>query len=69
MDAPEYMLTIVPEDKQLVFPEWIQRYDQLPSLSDPSFRYTIAAADLASSKKQSADCTAIVKAHGCRWGE
>ena len=63
------MLTIVPEDKQLVFPEWIKRYDQLPSLSDPSFRFTIAAADLAISKKQGADCTAIVKAHGLGWGD
>lgn len=58
----EFMLKIVPEDDQLVLPEWITYYDELPK-STEDYRYTIMAIDLAISTSASADFTAIVTAH------
>lgn len=55
----EYMLLILPEDDQVVLSEWIKYYPELPSMDDSSYRYTIAAADLAISESNSADYTAI----------
>lgn len=55
----EYMLLILPEDDQVVLSEWIKYYPELPNINDSSYRYTIAAADLAISESNSADYTAI----------
>ena len=65
----EYMLAIVPEDDQVVLPEWIQRYERMPGEDDPSFRYVVASADLAISLRETADYTAIVTAKVFGWGE
>jgi predicted phage terminase large subunit-like protein len=64
----EYMLSIIPEDDQVVLMEWIQRYDTLPK-EDGSFRYFIASADLAISQRETADYTAIVIAKVFGWGD
>ncbi len=53
----EYLLEILPDDDQLILPQWIQRYDTLPT---EHARYTIIGLDPAISKEASADCTAIV---------
>ncbi|NTU66883.1 MAG: phage terminase large subunit [Candidatus Moranbacteria bacterium] len=60
----EYMLRIVPEEDQLIFPEWLHHYDSLPAESP---RYVATAVDLAISEKDTADYTAIVSAYiyGC----
>lgn len=63
----EYMLLILPEDDQLVLPAWIKRYESLPDKED--LRFTVAAADLAISKSQTADFTAIISAKVSGWGE
>lgn len=55
----EYLLLIIPEDDQVVLAEWITYYDEMPSIDDLSYRYTIAAIDLAISESTSADYTAI----------
>lgn len=55
----EYMLVIIPESDQVVFPEWITHYDLLPS--EPE-NYAVASADLAISESNKADCTAIIRA-------
>lgn len=64
----EYLLVIVPEDDQVVLPEWIQRYDSLPKKGE-SFRYFIASVDLAISQRETADYTAIVMAKVYGWGD
>lgn len=53
----EYLLEILPDDDQLILPQWIQRYDTLPSERP---RYTCIGLDPAISKEASADCTAMV---------
>lgn len=58
----EYMLKIVADEDQIVYPEWIQRYEELPEKSE-DYRYTITAVDFAISTKSSADCTAMITAH------
>ncbi len=63
----EYMLAIIPEDDQLVLPEWIQRYDTLPR--EDELRYLIASADLAISQSEASDYTAIVSAKVYGWGD
>lgn len=64
----EYLLKIIPEEDQIVMPEWIQRYDNLPNEKE-GFRYLVASADLAISQRETADYTAIVKAMVFGWGE
>lgn len=64
----EYLLVILPEENQIIFSEWIQYYESLP-VDSLSFRYTIAAADLAISKRQTADFTAIPVAKVYGWGD
>lgn len=56
----EYMLQIVPEEDQVVRPEWLegQDYDELPDSKD--FCQTLISVDPAASQKESADYTAIV---------
>lgn len=60
----EYMLRIVPDEGQLVHPEWIRRYDSPPE----DYRFMTAAADLAVAQKETADYTAIVSAWICGYG-
>ncbi len=59
----EYLLRIIPSDDQVIYPEWIQFYDELPGINHKAYRGTYAGADLAISEKDSADFTAIVSAH------
>lgn len=59
----EYLLRIIPSDDQVIYPEWIQYYDELPGDSHRGYRGTYAGVDLAISAKDSADFTAIVFAH------
>lgn len=61
----EYLLKIVPDEGQVIKPEWIKYYDELPSkLIKDKKVYTInrtgAGVDLAISQKASADLTAMV---------
>lgn len=56
----EYLLRIIPSDEQVIYPEWIQYYDYLPSDEHRAYRGTYAGVDLAISSKDSADFTAIV---------
>lgn len=58
--AREYLLKILPRDEQLIRPEWIQRYDVLPSGLP---RFTVIGIDPAISTESSADCTAMVAVH------
>lgn len=58
----EYLLKIIPEDGQVVFPEWIQIYEELPTKKQKAYRFTYSGVDLAISKKDTADYTAIVSA-------
>ena len=59
----EYLLRIIPSDDQVIYPEWIQFYDELPGTKHKAYRGTYAGVDLAISTKDSADYTAIVSAH------
>ena len=59
----EYLLRIIPSDDQVIYPEWIQFYDELPGMGHKGYRGTYAGADLAISEKDSADYTAVVSAH------
>lgn len=59
----EYLLRIIPSDDQVIYPEWIQYYDELPGNSHKAYRGTYAGVDLAISEKDSADYTTIVSAH------
>jgi predicted phage terminase large subunit-like protein len=59
----EYLLHIIPSDDQVIHPEWIRRYDELPGMQHRGYRATYAGVDLAISTKDSADDTAIVFAH------
>lgn len=59
----EYLLRIIPSDDQVIYPEWIQYYDELPGKNHKGYRGTYAGVDLAISSKDSADFTAIVFAH------
>lgn len=59
----EYLLRIIPSDDQVIYPEWIQYYDELPGKDHKGYRGTYAGVDLAISTKDSADYTTIVSAH------
>ncbi len=56
----EYLLRIIPSDDQVIYPEWIQYYDELPGEKHRGFRSTYAGVDLAISSKDTADFTAVV---------
>ncbi len=58
----EYLLRIIPSDDQVIYPEWFQFYDELPSKEHRAYRGTYAGVDLAISSKDSADYTTIVSA-------
>lgn len=59
----EYLLRIIPTEDQVIYPEWIQYYDELPEKSHKAYRGTYAGVDLAISSKESADFTTVVMAH------
>ncbi len=59
----EYLLRIIPSDDQVIYPEWLQYYDELPGEDHKGYRATYAGVDLAISTKDSADDTAVVFAH------
>ena len=65
--AREYLLKILPRDEQLIRPEWIKYYDALPEFEDSSWCAT--GIDLAISKDERADFTAMVSARVYGWGE
>ena len=58
----EYLLRIIPSDDQVIYPEWLQFYDQVPGVDHPGYRGTYVGVDLAISSKDSADFTAVVTA-------
>lgn len=58
--AREFMLQIVADQNAVVLAEWIQRYDQLPSLDE--FRYTATGIDVAIRKGEDNDYTSMVTA-------
>ncbi len=62
----EYLLRILPTEEQVILPEWIHYYEELPSINDNGYKFTWAGVDLAISEKSTADYTAIVAAqvHG-----
>ncbi len=60
----EYLLNIIPDDDQVIHPDWIQYYhaDKLPETTTKAYRATYSGVDLAISVKDTADCTAMVSA-------
>jgi len=54
----EYMLKIIPEEDQVIKPDWIKYYEALPSESE--YDYTGIGMDLAISQTSTADFTAMV---------
>ena len=63
----EYLLRIVPNEGQLIDPRWIQYYDELPTKEEARFRYTATGVDLAISKNDTADYTAMVSGNIYNW--
>jgi predicted phage terminase large subunit-like protein len=58
----EYLLRIIPSDDQVIYPEWLKFYDELPPTSHKAYRGTYAGVDLAISASDSADFTSVVMA-------
>ncbi len=58
--AQEYLLKVVPEEDQLIKYEDICWYDDLPDGWEPYLEYRAAGIDLAISKNDKADYTAVV---------
>lgn len=58
----EYLLRIIPDDDQVIYPDWIKYYDELPSKDHRAYRGTYVSVDLAISQKDTADFTAVVSA-------
>lgn len=56
----EYLLRIISDGDQVINPEWIQYYKELPPDNDLS--YVATGVDLAISEKETADYTAMVSA-------
>ena len=63
----EYLLQIITDEGQVIFPEWIQYYEKLPEAKD--CRKIVIGIDLAISKKETACYTAMVFAYLCDYGE
>jgi len=61
----EIMLKIIPDNGQVIHPEWIQYYEQLP-YEKPS--YVVVGVDLAIKQKDTADYTAMVTAYVYGYG-
>lgn len=59
----EFLLKIIPDEDQVIRPEWITYYKDIPLSSEKlPFRYAIIGTDLAISEKEYADNTAMVSA-------
>lgn len=58
----EFMLRIISDQERVVHPEWIRYYDHIPASTSPHFLYTATGLDLAISKSDTADYTAMVSA-------
>jgi len=59
----EYMLRIIPEEGQVVHPEWIQFYEKLLELTPwAEHRFAAVSVDLAISERDSSNYTAILSA-------
>lgn len=58
----EFMLRIISDMERVVHPEWIQYYDNIPPENNGWFLYTATGMDLAISKNDTADFTAMVSA-------
>ncbi|MFA6145938.1 MAG: phage terminase large subunit [Patescibacteria group bacterium] len=57
----EYLLKIIAQEGQVVYPEWIKNYDTLPQETpELKYRYTFIGIDLAIGQKESSDYTAMV---------
>lgn len=71
----EYLLQIVPDEGQVVLPQWLHYYDEFPrNLRDDDyektdFRYIATGVDLAISKSDTADYTSMVSARVYGWDE
>lgn len=60
----EYLLKIVADTGQIIRPEWIKFYDELPPKDEANeFLGTFLGVDLAISEKQTADATSVVVVH------
>ncbi len=57
----EYLLRIIPDEDQVIHPEWIQYYDDIPARKS-AYQGIFTGVDLAISQRDTADCTAIVSA-------
>ena len=57
----EYLLRIITDEDQVVKPEWIHYYDELPP-DENKLRYIATGIDLAISQKDGSDFTAMVSA-------
>jgi len=58
----EYMLKIVADEDQIILPEWIKYYEELPE-DTSEYSQTIVAVDLAVKTGQNNDYTAMITAH------
>jgi predicted phage terminase large subunit-like protein len=60
----EYLLKIIPDEDQIIKPEYIHYYDVLPTQTrDNQYRFSASAVDLAVKQGEKSDYTAIVSAH------
>lgn len=58
----EFMLRIISDSERVIHPEWMKPYDVIPADTSPHFLYHATGMDLAISKNDTADCTAMVSA-------
>lgn len=67
----EYLLNIVTDLDRVIFSEWIKYYDELPdpALKGNEYRQTAIGIDLAISKRESADYTAMVAGRMYGYGD
>lgn len=68
----EYLLHVVPDEGQVISLPWIQYYDDFPiknGSDETDYRYTATGIDLAISKNETADYTALVSAKIYGWND
>lgn len=58
----EYLLRVIPDEGQVIYPEWIHTYDKIPDGFQRNCYDILMGVDLAISEKETADFTAIVTA-------
>lgn len=56
----DFLLRAIPDDYQVILPQWIKRYDAFPQDSELKYRYTLISIDPAISQEESADFTAMI---------